>query len=530
MDNILDRLSEKGLVKQMVHSTPVSYLIVDEDYRLQFANIHHLRYRGLQAETTIGEICYNVSNGGVPCKECTVRRAFDTNEKAYSSRRDLMPNGNVCFLDDYAIPLPPNPLTGKRQALEIMVDRTAEMVARAQRDQRQNEVLSILSSLIDAKDSYTALHSQNVQTVAMKLARAMKLDDTEMFELSYAAILHDIGKVHIPNEILNKPTRLTDDEYETIKAHSVYSYAMLSGFATLDNIRRAVRYHHERWDGKGYPDGLTGLQTPLIARIIAVADTYDAMTSTRPYRKALTHEYAMSEIARVAGSQLDPDIVDVFLKMDFESDIPVSSSPVLIERELGAVPVYSGLAYGVSAEDEQIMDQSIVANAVLANSPCGYLLTDEAHNVVYANPYFLQYMSITAEELQGQTCAEAKGNYPSCANCPLARNVNGAVGTQMRQHNCHASSHKSFDTVSVPWYDEGVLKYMLKVVIDRTNEVLHERQKELDFEQLTDMLEQLASKQHALTEDARMAEELSVLRLRLQALRDMSSSYKQKKK
>ena len=529
MENILDRLSKKGLVKKLVHNTPVSYLIIDEDYRLQFVNAHHLQFRELSAETTIGEICYNISNGGVPCKECTVRRAFETGERCFSIRRDALPGGDVRFIDDYAIPLPRNERTGKKQVLEIMVDRTHEMIARAQRDQRQNEVLSILSSLIDAKDSYTALHSSNVQTVSMRLARAMKLGDTEMFELSYAAILHDIGKVHIPNEILNKPTRLTDEEYETIKAHSVYSYAMLSGFATLDNIRRAVRFHHERWDGKGYPDGLAGEQIPLIARIIAVADTYDAMTSTRPYRKALSHEYAMSEIARVAGSQLDPDVVEVFEHMDFDGEV-ATTSPVMIERRLGAKPVYSGLAYGISAEDEQVIDQGTVATSVLENSPCGYLLTDAQHRVCYANPHFLQYMNLALDDLVGHTCAVAKGSYPSCVNCPLARDVSASDPAQMHQHHCHAGGLKAFDTVSVPWYDGDELQYILKVVIDRTNEVLHERQKELDFEQLTDMLEQLASKQHALTEDAKMAEELSVLRLRLQALRDMSTNYNKRGK
>ena len=521
MNSLLDILSKHGLVRKIVHATPVSFLIIDEDYRLLFASDYHMQLYDYNPDHIIGAHCYDVTNGGVCCARCVVRQVLETGEKALVQRRDVLDGGQVCFVDDYAIPLPPDE-SGKRRVLEIMVDRTSEMTARARRDRRQSEILSILSSLIDAKDRYTALHSQNVQTISMRIARAMGLSDSLLFELSYAAILHDIGKVHIPNEILNKPDRLTDDEYETIKAHSVYSYAMLSGFATLNDIRMAVRAHHERFDGRGYPDHLSGNQIPLTARIIAVADTYDAMTSTRPYRRALSHEYAMEEIRRAAGTQLCPDVVKVFLRMDFtDSPKTEASTPDAIERELDVPAYYKRNADAHSAEPVRLIDRYDVADAMLEHTPCGYLLTDANHNILYANPYFIQYMGIEREEILNCNCAQLKGRNAGCARCPLMRHDQTENAPPMRRHQCNADGLRAFDAMSVPWHDErGELQYILKVLIDRTGSALHDRQKALDFEQLADMLEQLARKH--MQGDDRMAEELAVLRIRLQALKEMA--------
>jgi HD-GYP domain-containing protein (c-di-GMP phosphodiesterase class II) len=133
--------------------------------------------------------------------------------------------------------------------------------------------------------------------------------------IKYGALLHDIGKVGVDLSILNKPGRLTDEEYEIIKTHPMQGYEIIKPIKFLQDKFAAIKYHHERWDGTGYPEGLKGEEIPLEARIVSVADTFDAMTSTRSYRKALDKEIAIEEIKKNAGKQFDPRVVAAFLKI-----------------------------------------------------------------------------------------------------------------------------------------------------------------------------------------------------------------------
>lgn len=174
-------------------------------------------------------------------------------------------------------------------------------------------IIKSLISALEARDEYTKGHSLRVQIFSSKIARAMGLTPKEIKEIELSAILHDIGKIGIPDNILRKPDKLTNEEFEIIKKHPVIGYNILSSIEGLENILDGIKYHHERFDGKGYPDGLKGKDIPLIARIIAVADTLDAMTSDRPYRKGLPIEYALEEIKKCKNSQLDPEVVDAFL-------------------------------------------------------------------------------------------------------------------------------------------------------------------------------------------------------------------------
>lgn len=168
---------------------------------------------------------------------------------------------------------------------------------------------------IEAKDPYTAGHSQRVSEYTVELAKEMKLSEDVIEELRYMALLHDVGKVGVQEAILNKGGQLTDDEYEKIKHHAVIGSDIVKEIKGLQEVYRAVRHHHERWDGGGYPEGLKGTEIPLGARLIAVADTFDAMTSNRIYRRGLEPEVAFSEMLRVAGTQLDPDMATKFVEL-----------------------------------------------------------------------------------------------------------------------------------------------------------------------------------------------------------------------
>lgn len=173
-----------------------------------------------------------------------------------------------------------------------------------------------ISNALDAKDTYTHGHSHRVTMYSLILAKELGLEETALEEIETAGLLHDIGKIGIPEDILCKPGKLTDEEYTIIQQHAPGGKKILNTIPGLNNVALWISCHHEKWDGKGYPNGLKGEEIPLASRILAVADTYDAMTSNRSYRKGLPHEVAYEEIKNCSGTQFDPAIIEVFLKVE----------------------------------------------------------------------------------------------------------------------------------------------------------------------------------------------------------------------
>lgn len=166
---------------------------------------------------------------------------------------------------------------------------------------------------LELKDPYTRGHSERVASYALELAIASgNFSNEELKAFNYACLLHDIGKIHIPDQILMKPSSLTKEEYEIIKSHTIVGAEAVSEVMGLNNSIEVIRSHHERWDGKGYPDQLKGEEIPYLARITAVADAFDAMTSTRSYRAALSVEEAYDRILVSKGTQFDPELVSIF--------------------------------------------------------------------------------------------------------------------------------------------------------------------------------------------------------------------------
>jgi putative nucleotidyltransferase with HDIG domain len=177
------------------------------------------------------------------------------------------------------------------------------------------ETIRSLAAAIDAKDSYTHGHSRRVTDLSVGIALQMGLARSEVDTIRHASLLHDVGKIGISEQILLKPGRLTDDEFETIKSHPHIGAGILNSIEFLKNVCEIIKHHHERFDGKGYPSGLGGSEIPLGSRIICVADSFDAITSCRPYRKPLTFAEATDEVKRCAGSQFDPMVVEAFIKL-----------------------------------------------------------------------------------------------------------------------------------------------------------------------------------------------------------------------
>ncbi len=187
-------------------------------------------------------------------------------------------------------------------------------------------IVRVVAAAIDARDSYTHGHSARVSRLSLKLGKEIGLNIQELKDLEVACLFHDVGKIKTPDSILLKKSGLVDYEYEEMIHHVEYGASILEKAPSLRKYIPAVRHHHERQDGKGYPDGLSGEGIPLFAAIIAVADTFDAMTSDRPYRKAFSKEDALQELIRVAGTQLRADLVDVFVDIINNESSEVSPS------------------------------------------------------------------------------------------------------------------------------------------------------------------------------------------------------------
>ena len=175
------------------------------------------------------------------------------------------------------------------------------------------QMVHALANTIDAKDSYTNGHSTRVAKYSVMIAQKMGYSGEKLEQLQYAALLHDIGKIGVPREIINKPSKLTDEEYEIIKTHPAIGGNILNEISEIPDIAIGARWHHERYDGKGYPDQLKGLEIPEIARIIGVADAYDAMTSKRSYRDVLSQEIVRKELEKGKATQFDPDIAEIMI-------------------------------------------------------------------------------------------------------------------------------------------------------------------------------------------------------------------------
>ena len=177
------------------------------------------------------------------------------------------------------------------------------------------ETITTIANIIDAKDEYTRGHSQRVAEYSSAIAKEMGYSENEIKNIRYIALLHDIGKVGITDSILKKAGHLSDEEYQEMKRHTTIGANILQGNTFIDGLEKGAKYHHERYDGTGYGEGLKGDDIPEIARIICVADAFDAMTSDRVYRTSLSDETAISELKKNSGSQFDPEIANVFLKL-----------------------------------------------------------------------------------------------------------------------------------------------------------------------------------------------------------------------
>ncbi len=224
------------------------------------------------------------------------------------------------------------PVTGPAELAHLagnfnnMAGNIEALVRRLRQALRQNqelflETIKTLAAAIDAKDPYTRGHSERVSSYSMAIARHLGLGSEQMFRVRISAILHDVGKLGIREGILNKPGGLTEDEFLIMRQHPEIGSQIMAPIRALKDIIPGIRNHHETWDGRGYPDGLTGEEIPLVARIIGAADTFDAMTTTRPYQEASSLDYVLGKIRGMSGTRFAPQVVNALLAAVEAGDI-----------------------------------------------------------------------------------------------------------------------------------------------------------------------------------------------------------------
>jgi len=215
---------------------------------------------------------------------------------------------------------------GKEQLelLAELADLAAAALEHASERRQFDELIEAhveaLAAAMDMRDRRTARHSEDVVRLAIAVGNLLRLDAASLVELEFAARLHDVGKIRVPDAVLHKPGPLDEQEYDVIRCHSAWGAETLAGIPGLEAVAAVVRFHHERWDGAGYPDGLSGARIPLGSRIICACDAYAAMTADRPYRDAMDSDKALQEIVCGCGSQFDPAVVDALSDAVAEMD------------------------------------------------------------------------------------------------------------------------------------------------------------------------------------------------------------------
>ena len=216
-------------------------------------------------------------------------------------------------------------LAANFNAMSTSIEKAIEQLKKAAHENHLLFLNSVrmLAAAIDAKDPYTRGHSERVARYSIGIGKHLGLPEKEMRDLRISALLHDVGKIGIDDRILRKPGALSEDEFEVMKQHPAKGAAIMSGVAQLIDIIPGMKYHHEKWSGGGYPDGLEGEQIPVQARIVAIADTFDAMTTNRPYQKAMEIGYVVEKIKSFAGTRFDPRVVDAFVNAVKRGDIQI---------------------------------------------------------------------------------------------------------------------------------------------------------------------------------------------------------------
>lgn len=307
-DKIQSSLKFLGLI---YNYSPLVYAVIGQDYKIQFVSKQVSNLLGYNQEEITGTIFDQYLMHSIEKTQCIVRKAIQNQKIQEVILKQYKKNKQIVYIKHVAVPIIEN---NKFKHLMLMsADATETIILQEKIDKRILDIITTLSKLIHMHSEYTATHSTNVSILANELAKRMQLLPEEQKDLYIAATLQDIGNIAIDEKILNKPTKLTEEEFKRVKEHPILGEHMLEHIEDFTNIRKIIRHHHESYDGSGYPDGLKHQEIPLESRIISVVDTFEAMNANRPHRPALAYEEIIAELKKMSGKRLDPMIVEIFI-------------------------------------------------------------------------------------------------------------------------------------------------------------------------------------------------------------------------
>lgn len=313
--SILDfeRIAGEKLLQVLGERTPTSIALLDRDFNVHYVNDRLASTLAFPKDEICSKRCFELTGKAEPCPGCMMAKVFETGGKAVSMRRQTRKDGSSVMLEIHDVPVERDGRV--ERVIEFLVDKTRILEYRDRLEQDFLSLIDILTQLLDSKDAYTARHSRCVRDVSLALARRLGMPREKEFRLEVAGMLHDIGKVGVPWDILNKPGRLTEEEFGVIRTHSARGAEMVARLTRFRDIGPIIRAHHERYDGKGYPDGLRGEDILWEARIITAADSFHAMASRRSYKDPREREFIKEEFRRGAGGQFDPRIAQAMLEL-----------------------------------------------------------------------------------------------------------------------------------------------------------------------------------------------------------------------
>ncbi|MDR7867118.1 MAG: HD domain-containing protein [Sporomusaceae bacterium] len=293
---------------------PGAVMTLEKDFTIIDVNELMRKVTGFHPGAIKGKKCYDVLGNGDICCDCLVQKALISGRPECGARLKYDKNGQPIYGKQTVIPIK-DQAGNIEYVYEIVTDITQEVSLERENLDILMDIVTSMAHLIESRDPSTRTHCINVQSVAVSIGEIMGLSDKERKELSIAAILHDIGKIGIPEAILNKPQRLTEDEFAIIKRHPQIGYDAIKHIKRLQNVSQAIQDHHEHCNGQGYPNGKKKDDIPMIARILAVADVFEALTSDRVYRRAMSLEQAIDIIQAGKEQQFDPIVVDALLAL-----------------------------------------------------------------------------------------------------------------------------------------------------------------------------------------------------------------------
>jgi len=497
---------KQKFVRTIIDNTPVCYGLIDNSFSVLFANQRYLQLRKITGKNIFGKKCYVAVNGGVPCVECAVRDAMETGRPQKLLRKDVLQDGTINYISDLAIPVLDENAGDYEYIVEILTDRTEEVHAQEQTDALFLKIVDWMIKSLERKDPYTSQHSRDVSVISAKLTWYLGLGPRAVFNATLGGLLHDLGKLYVPDNILSKTERLNEDELAKIKEHPMFTYLLFPPTENFRAIRDISISHHERWDGTGYPMGLKGEDIPLEARIAAIADTYDAITTARPYKTASSHEVALSEIKKNAGTQFDPYLVDKFLQMIDDFGLtkdylisPDESTKIgekihtdnYVQREIITAPD------NPERQDQKRDDGDIgnletsdsFLNAIFDNTPAYFNIVDEDFDLLYASKNFAYISNKTPDEMVGMKCWDAMDKKSLCLqsgsrpSCPVSKALD--TNEPHRAVIEHPTEEQTlyFSSYAVPIELEDANGEPFKCCLEILFDITKERNIQINFEE-----------------------------------------------